>query len=56
MRSISIYDFSGKLVKQIETATTEMIIDMNALAKGFYNLVVIINDHSKKNKDCKGVN
>lgn len=48
MKSVLVYDYSGKLVRMIETTSFETRVDMNALAKGFYSLTITLNDHSQK--------
>ncbi len=46
--SVSVYDFTGKLVKIIETHTLQETIDMTGFAKGLYTITVFLQDHSQK--------
>lgn len=48
IKSILVYDYSGKLVRIIETNTFETTIDINELVKGFYSFTITMNDHSQK--------
>ena len=48
IKSILVYDYSGKLIRIIETTSFETIIDISELAKGFYSLTITMNDHSQK--------
>lgn len=48
MSMIWIYDYSGKLVKQIELNALQTTLDLTNLAKGFYTLAVMMEDHTQK--------
>lgn len=48
MSTIWIYDYSGKLVKQIELNALQTTFDLTNFAKGFYTLTVTMEDHSQK--------
>lgn len=45
--SISIYDFTGKLVKIIEMNGLQETVNVKDLAQGLYTLTVIMQDHSQ---------
>lgn len=47
MKSVLIYDYSGKLVRIIDLNTTEIKLDMGDLAKGFYSFTITMNDFSQ---------
>lgn len=45
--SLSIYDFTGKLVKIIETNSSQETISIKELAKGLYTVTIIMEDRSQ---------
>lgn len=47
IKSILVYDYSGKLVRMIEVTTFETTMDISELAKGFYSLTITMTDHSQ---------
>lgn len=47
---ISIYDISGKLVKQINPTATKALINLNDLKVGVYQINIIGNDNSMVSK------
>lgn len=48
IKSILVYDYSGKLIRMIETTSFETTIDINDFAKGFYSFSITMNDRSQK--------
>ncbi len=44
---VSIYDYTGKQVKLIETNTLQETISIQELAKGLYTITVLMQDHSQ---------
>lgn len=48
VKSILVYDYSGKLVRMIEITSFETTIDISDFSKGFYSLTITMNDRSKK--------
>jgi len=48
IKSILVYDYSGKLVKQIEANTFETSVNIGDLARGFYSFSITTNDGVQK--------
>lgn len=48
IKSILVYDYSGKLIRMIETTSFETTIDISDFAKGFYSFSITMNDRSQK--------
>ena len=48
IKTILVYDYSGKLVKLIEANTFETSVNISNLAKGFYSFNLTMNDRSQK--------
>jgi predicted ATP-grasp superfamily ATP-dependent carboligase len=48
IKSVHIYDYSGKLVRVIELNALQTIVSVNDLAKGFYSFIITTNDRSQK--------
>lgn len=45
--SVSIYDFTGKLVKIIETNSSQETVRITDLAKGLYTMTILMEDQSQ---------
>jgi hypothetical protein len=46
--SVLVYDFTGKLMRQIQANTFESTVDISDLPKGFYSFNITMNDRSQK--------